>query len=380
MVYITVKQRPRYPQITFEDLFDPDKKVADKPLFDIKNGTITYERERTPEKFLERVNIVELCKTLERYNEATAPLRACPRESLYREYEIYKKSGGKRPISEPNPDLKNALYWLKSILENDFHLLHHTSAFAYVKERSTLDAIRRHQSNESKWFAKFDFHNFFGSTTLEFVMRMFSMIFPCSEIVKFPAGKAALETALSLAFLRGGLPQGSPVSPTITNIMMIPIDFALNRDFLNFERQSFVYTRYADDMQISSRYDFDIRHVQQHILDVLASFSAPFSLNQDKTRYGSTSGRNWNLGLMLNKDNEITIGSVKRRQFEAMVSSYIMDSKNGKPWPLEEVRHMDGLRNYYRQIEGEHIDKILVYLGNRFGVNVLEMIRRDLTV
>ena len=53
-----------------------------------------------------------------------------------------------------------ALRTLKAILETDFGALHHTSAFAYVKGRCTLDAARKHQQNESRWFLHTDFSNF----------------------------------------------------------------------------------------------------------------------------------------------------------------------------------------------------------------------------
>ena len=146
----------------------------------------------------------------------------------------------------------DALRRQKTMYEEDFHVLYHTSAFAYIKHRCTVDAVKRHQSNQSKWFAKLDLHDFFGSTTLDFVMSMFSMVFPFSEVVKIPEGKAQLRKALELAFLDGGLPQGTPISPLITNVMMIPVDFKLSKAFRDYDKQQFVYTRYADDFIISS--------------------------------------------------------------------------------------------------------------------------------
>lgn len=272
----------------------------------------------------------------------------------------------------------NALRQLKSILEDDFGALYHTSAFAYVKKRCTVDAVKKHQANESRWFGKYDLSNFFGSTTLDFVMKMLSMIFPFSEIMKDSLGRSELEKALSLAFLNGGLPQGTPLSPTLTNIMMIPIDYKLTNTLRDYNRQRFVYTRYADDFIISSRYDFDFKKIEELIVETIKKFDAPFTIKASKTRYGSSSGANWNLGVMLNSKNEITVGHKKKRQFQAMLSSYVMDSKNGIRWDISDIQAMEGYRNYYRSVEKNTIDTMVKHVGEKFGVDIVSMIKKDL--
>lgn len=285
-----------------------------------------------------------------------------------------------RKIDAPNTALKHSLSTLKDIFENEFHALYHTSAFAYVKNRSTVDSIKRHQANESKWFGKYDISNFFGSTTLDFVVNMFSMIFPFSEVVKVPDGRKELTTALELAFLNGGLPQGTPISPTITNIMMIPIDYQLANILRDYNDQHFVYTRYADDFLISSRKDFNPKDIEKLIVFTLKCFEAPFSLKSEKTRYGSSAGSNWNLGVMLNKENKITVGHEKKRRFQAMLSSYVRDKQSGSNWDKSDVQTLEGYRNYYKMIEGETIDKIVEHVGNKLGVDIVKMIKDDLSI
>lgn len=280
-----------------------------------------------------------------------------------------------RRIDAPKDELSNALRQLKTIFEEKFNALYHTSAFAYVKRRSTLDAVKRHQANESKWFGKYDLSNFFGSTTVDFVIKMFSMVFPFSEVVKYPIGKEALETAISLCMLNGGLPQGTPISPLITNIMMIPVDFKLANGLRDFNNQRYIYTRYADDFLVSSKYNFKFREIEQFIVDTLASFDAPFTIKAEKTRYGSSSGKNYNLGIMLNKDNQITVGYQKKRKFQAMLHSFVMDAQNGNDWSLEDVRVLEGLRNYYRMIEGDTIDSIIKHMSEKHNVNIMAMIK-----
>ena len=388
MIYITVHQRPRYQQISFEEMLYGTKEVSMRPIYTGISDTVTYERDHPSEKFLNAVDIASLTKSLVDFAEQTKPLREVPRERLYMEYEIDKRTEGKRLISEPCIDLRIAMDRLKHIFEDEFHVLYHTSAFAYIRKRSIKDVLVKHQQNESHWFAKFDFKDFFGSTTLDFVMRMFSMIFPFSEVVKTPEGKTALRDSLELCFLRNGLPQGSTISPLITNVMMIPIDFTLTRGLSDLEihkrgrvyHQSFVYTRYADDINISSRYTFNVNEVESYIAGVLNDFGASFHIKPEKTHYGSRAGCNWMLGLKINKDNQITVGSKKKREFEAKLSAYVMDKKAGRTWDLSEVQYMEGLRSYYSMVEGNTIDRIISHLSKKFGVDIPAMIKSDLSV
>ena len=377
MVYITVKQPPMYHQMTLEEfLFETETKP--QIINPNMTNTRTYEVERVGDKYLEKLNVAGLITKLAQFNESTEKLRNKPRKTLYREFHIPKKSGGLRKIDAPEPELMDALRRLKTIFEEDFHVLYHTSAFAYVRKRSTIDAVKRHQSNESRWFGKYDLSNFFGSTTLEFVIKMFSMIYPFSEVVKESVGLEELRTALELAFLDGGLPQGTPISPLITNVMMIPVDYKLANGLREYNHQRFVYTRYADDFLISSKYTFSFRDIESYIINTLKEFDAPFTIKSQKTRYGSSAGSNWNLGVMLNKDNEITIGHKRKRQFQAMLASYVMDKQHGTDWDRSDIQAMEGYRNYYRMVEGESIDKLVEHIGKKFNVNIVQLIKDDL--
>lgn len=377
MVYITVMQSPIYHQITLEEFLFQNFQAQTILNTNVSN-TRTYAYETVSEHFTSRIDTDALIRKLVRFNDQTEALRAQERSTLYETFHIPKKSGGLRRIDAPKPELMNALRNLKTIFEEDFHALYHTSAFAYVKNRCTVDAVKRHQKNNSKWFGKLDLHDFFGSTTLDYVIKMFSMVFPFSEIVKFPNGEAELRKALDLAFLNGGLPQGTPLSPLITNVMMIPVDYKLANAFRDFDKQRFIYTRYADDFIISSKVDFDVHRVEKLVVDTLHEFGAPFTINESKTRYGSSAGRNWNLGVMLNKDNEITVGHKKKRQFQSMLYNYITDKRKGISWPREDIQTMQGLHSYYRMVEPETIDAIVKHTNEKMETDVLRLIKDDL--
>lgn len=384
MIYYTVRQLPRYKQLSFEDFLygnAEDFKIEKEYYGTWTPNTKTYCIESVPDKIKNGFHVREVGEKLVRFNEKYKHLIDADKGTLYSSFHIPKKTGGLRKIDAPNQELKKALTELKGILENDFKALYHTSAFAYIKGRSTVDAVKKHQKNSSKWFGKFDLSNFFGSTTMEFVLSMLENIFPFSDFLKTEGGRRELTKALSLGFLDGVLPQGTPLSPILTNIMMIPIDYNISKKLKNREDSTFVYTRYADDFIISSRYDFKFKEIEEIINETLKEFDAPFRINGKKTRYGSSSGRNWNLGVMLNKDNEITVGHQKKKKFKAMLTSYILDRKNGKAWDHNDIQVLDGYRSYYSMIEGkEKIDEILNHIGEKFGANIQQALKEDLSL
>lgn len=379
MVYIVVKQSPMYKQMNIEDLLFGS--VCDNFLISNNIGnTKTYCLEELPAKLRHTINKGDLIKKLREFNQSVEHLREVDRSKLYYSFLIPKKTGGTRRIDAPNPELMDALRQLKKLLETSFgaKVLYHTSAFAYIEGRSTVDAVKRHQTNESRWYAKFDLSNFFGNTTMEFTMNQLSMIFPFSEIIKIPDGRAELEKALDLAFLNGGLPQGTPISPLITNIIMIPVDYKLKKALRDFDGKYHVYTRYADDFIISSRYDFSFRSVEKLIADTISEFGAKFKLNTEKTRYGSTAGRNFNLGLMVTSDNRITIGNAKKRQIEMLMRNYAIDVKNGNRWNISDVQVFAGQISYLRMVEPDVFERILRHINGKFSIDIMSEIKADL--
>lgn len=370
--YLTVKMSPIIKQMTLEELLFAHSVSA---IYINKNetNTRTFEFDKIPEKYLVGFNITQMIDTLRIFNQKYACLRNGDRHELYHTFYLPKKSGGLRRIDAPDDDLKRALKELKEIFEDQFHVLYHTSAFAYIKGRSTLAALKRHQGNRSRWYGKLDLSNFFGSTTLDFTMSMLERIFPFSEIMSWDEGRIELRNAIELGFLDGGLPQGTPLSPTLTNIIMIPIDYEFNK-MMRAEENKYVCTRYADDFIISSRYDFSIRDIEATLRDTLKMFDAPYIIKPEKTRYGSVAGQNWNLGLMVNSNNEITVGHKRKREFKAMLTNYIMDFKHGKIWDVSDVQVMEGLRNYYSSVEPNTIQEIITRLNCKFGVDIKAMI------
>lgn len=368
--YITVNREPRVYQLTFEDIMyglDESKLALQKDTRD----TTTWKVDAINRRLIEKTDFNAMQAALRGFVERYQTLIAVEDKStLYRSFKIPKRSGGLRQIDAPNDELKRALYDLKMIFEKKFYMSYHTAAFAYVHGRSTIDSVKRHQQNKSRWFLKTDMRHFFPSTSPEFLMKMLCMTFPfCAFIEDDWGNRELLEKALSLCFLNGGLPQGTPTSPMLTNALMIPIDHAISKMCHEYQPH-LCYTRYADDILISSEYSFKWTDVQNKLIAILNSFEAPFSLHPDKTRYGSSAGRNWNLGVMLNAENKITIGHEKKKVFKAIVFQFMTDYAKGVAWGLEDVQHFLGLISYYRMVEKESIDAILATYSAKFNKDV----------
>ena len=384
MLYITIPvsdEVKNNTQISFDDILFGTKEtyVADDVHHKSSKTTRTLCVEYISQCLKSKIDYDSSISAILDFNKKYAKLiETKDKSTLYRTFHIPKKSGGGlREINAPNDELMEALRELKYILEHKFYALYHTSAYAYVRGRSTMDCVRKHQSNESRWFLKMDFHNFFGSTTPQFVEKQLSMIFPFCELLKGREFKEAFSKAMSLCFLHGGLPQGTPISPLLTNLIMIPIDYTITKK-LREKSGLFIYTRYADDMYITNKYSFRFTEIRGMVVGVCKEFNAPYDLNAKKTRYGSSAGRNWILGVMLNKDNNITIGHEKKRTFKAMLFHFLTDYKNNVAWELNDVQILDGLISYYKMVEGDAISEIMKKYDQKFSVNTASIIKARL--
>ena len=377
MPYITTHILRKARQLTLEEMiYGSFESLLNEPDRVAGGGTITRHVSQIPERLRAQVSPSLLTAVLKDFADRHAALYDRPRQELYHTFHIPKKTGGLRQIDAPNEELKAALNELKTIFETKFFALHHTSAFAYVKDRSTVDVLKRHQATGARWFLKLDFSGFFPSTTENFLFDQITQIFPFTEVVRDPEGPVALRKCLNLCTLNGGLPQGTPISPMLTNLMMIPLDHRLAN---GLHEVHMTYTRYADDILISCPHDFNYKKIEARVVATLKAFNAPFSINGKKTHYGSSSGSNWCLGLMLNGRNQITIGWKNVDRFKAMCHSFICDAQKGTHWELHDVQVFSGLISYYKMVEKDYIEHIIRRYNEKFNVDLMEMVRKELS-
>lgn len=259
--------------------------------------------------------------------------------NMYEEFKIPKRKGGFRTICAPAEQLKNAQRMTVHMLQKEYRVLPHNAAHGFVKYRNTKTALAVHQKNKSRWFLKLDIEDFFPSTTFEMVMDAFNKVYPfcaMSDVQK--------ETIAMISCRWGVLPQGAPTSPFITNIVMTPIDYEITK---LCKKHDLVYTRYADDLLISGKYDFDYKPIVEEVQKLLGQYK----LKDSKLRYGNFNGRNWNLGLMYNNKYEVTVGHAKKKLLKNLVHNY---TTKPECRTIENRNYIMGLLSYCSYIEPEY--------------------------
>jgi hypothetical protein len=180
--------------------------------------------------------------------------REVSKTSHYIRFRIPKKTGGERLISAPKPDLKRAQHWiLENILEK---LPTHPAAYGFVAGRSIVDNASSHLGRDV--VVNLDLEGFFPSVSWRRVRGLFKnlgfsnqlsslLALLCSEpeTVEIEVDNTRWFVALS----ERRLPQGSPASPAITNLLCRRLDARLAG---LAESLGFLYTRYADDLSFSA--------------------------------------------------------------------------------------------------------------------------------
>ena len=134
-----------------------------------------------------------------------------------------------------------------------------------------------------------------------------------------------------------------------------------------------VCTKYADDIYVSAENRFPPKKAVGVIRKALHELETPWYIKDEKTHYGNKNGRNWMLGLMLNKDSNITIGHKKKQELKAMMANICMDYMNKKTINAKTVERCVGLLSYYRTIEPEYIRSLCGKYRYKFHVDVTQI-------
>jgi retron-type reverse transcriptase len=264
--------------------------------------------------------------------------------NMYHTFQIPKRSGGFREICAPNDEIKTIQEEILKIFTKNLKFLPHNAAHGFTKKRNCKTALEVHKAHGSRWFLKLDIKDFFPSTTNEIIANAMNKVYPFCLL-----NDDKKNTLIRVCTLNGATPQGAPTSPMITNMVMVPKDVQITK---YCKEHGLVYTRYADDILISSRVSFDWQQVQNDIQEMLGEYT----LKTEKTRYGSFNGRNWNLGLMYNNKFEITVGHKKKQLVKNMIHNFTTKEEQHT---LDNWYKLIGIVGYCNYIEPEYFSKYL---------------------
>ena len=285
----------------------------------------------------------------------------------YQLFSIPKKTGGLRHIAAPDSETSLNLNKVKHLLEQELKLLPHNSAYAYVKGRCTKDALLKHVEHGSNFYLKIDLKDFFTSCNADFIFKQLMRLQIIATLSRI-YGEALdyfIKIIINYCLLDGGLPQGSPVSPLLTNLIMVPLDFYITK---HCKEKGLFYTRYADDILISGKENFNFNDEVNYLRGLFENH-APFKINEKKTRYGSNKGKNWNLGLMVNQKNEITIGYRKKERLRATIFNFFNALTTGNSWDIVDVQALQGTLSYYHKISPQMVENTIKKYEQKFNMD-----------
>ena len=83
------------------------------------------------------------------------------------------------------------------------------------------------------------------------------------------------------------------------------------------------------------------------------------TISDKKTRYGNYSGRNWNLGIMYNKDGNLTVGYKKKKLFKNILHN--MEKQD--EIKSEDYMKIQGQLAYAAYIEPEYFEPFIQRLN-----------------
>jgi RNA-directed DNA polymerase len=236
-----------------------------------------------------------------------------PDSLKYKEFEIPKKSGGVRRIAAPQGGLKLLQRRLADLLQDCLDEINKNAAgdsqakplgqasHGFKRGSSICTNARKHRNR--RYVFNIDLTDFFGSINFGRVRGFFI------KDKRFHLNPKVATIFAQIACFKQSLPQGSPCSPVISNLIGNILDTHLVK---LAARTGCIYTRYADDLTFSTNkrcfprsiaiQSDDDNHVWMPGSELLRLVTySGFVINQKKTRMQYFCSRQEVTGLVVNK-------------------------------------------------------------------------------
>jgi RNA-directed DNA polymerase len=299
-----------------------------------------------------------LLETIQGYTKLSPELLswyALTASKRYKVYKIPKRIGGERTIEQPSRQIKSLQRILNKILFERFPV--HPSSTAYRKGGNIKKNAAIHLKSNFTLHA--DLESFFPS-------------FKAADIIHFLNEKSNLLDIKLVDFVskvvcrNGALTIGAPSSPILTNIMMFDFDVQLAEWC---DEHNLVYSRYADDLFISSREADRLGHALAKVRKTLKNFKfGQLNVNEKKLTFLSRRYRRTITGLVVTPDRKLSIGLARKTAMKSKIHKF----RNGK-LAKEEIGNLIGMIAFARDVEPEFYDTLCRKYG---AANVEGLMRR----
>jgi len=250
----------------------------------------------------------------------------------YHTFEIPKKSGGKRKISAPKKKMKNLQKW---VLENILDRVPVGDvAHGFIRERSIVTNARPHLGQDI--VINIDLKDFFPSIGFKRVKGLFNK-FGYSEQMSVIFALICTQAETEKVNMDGVtyyvqkgerfLPQGSPASPAISNLVAYRLDKKV-QGLAN--KYGFTYTRYADDLTFSSSKENEknIAALLYFLKEIIKSEG--LTVHPDKTHIMRNSGQKKVTGIVVNE--KLNVERAMLRRFRALLHNLETNGWKGQKW------------------------------------------------
>lgn len=229
-------------------------------------------------------------------------------EKRYAEFSIKKKTGGERKIAAPHKSLK----LIQSALNLIFSVIYEPKEYVtgFVPNKSIVDNAKVHVGRN--YVYNIDLENFFPSIELNRIKAVLKL--PPFSLEGTEREKIAYLIAC-LACKDGRLPQGSPTSPVLSNIVCQKMDRRLRGFAKAFSCR---FTRYADDITFSASKDVFNQTFKTELKRIIEDQN--FTINEKKVRLQGRGYKQEVTGLIVNE--KLNVSKKYVREIRAMLNNW----------------------------------------------------------
>lgn len=297
-------------------------------------------------------------------------------KTRYQTFTIKKKSGADRTIHAPVKGLKSILRSLNFVLQCVYEP--HEAATGFVLEKSIVDNAKKHVGHH--YVLNIDLKDFFHSFDRNRV-KMGFMYEPFNlngdkEPLAFLLASLCTHPFEIDGEVKTVLPQGSPTSPTLTNILCKKLDRRLTGLANRFGA---TYTRYADDITFSSPHNIYTDEAFNNELKRIIEDDQKLVINPKKTRLQKAGYRQEATGLIVNDKVNVRRRYVKQIRMwlylwekwgyevaqQKFLNDYIADKGHVKNINTHLINVLDGKLEFLKMVKGAE-DTTYIGLKERF--------------